>query len=113
MAKWVKLLLGVVISLAIFGGVAAFVADAHPLGGSQGPYARQQACIERSRYSGLNGDFCYEEYRRATERIEAKERWIAAASGAAAVGLFWLLVNLFYFRPRRRRGQEAAAAQEG
>lgn len=108
--KWVKLLLGVVLSVGIFVGVLAFVYDAHPLGGSQGPYARQQACIERNRYSGLSSESCFDDYLRATERIESKEKWIAGAAGAVAVGLLWLLVYFFYLRPRRRRGQEAEAA---
>jgi hypothetical protein len=108
--KRVKVLLGVVFSVGIFIGMAAFVADAHPLGGSQGPYARQQACIERNRYSGLSNESCYDEYLRATERIESKERWIAIGAGAAAVALFWLLVHFLYLRPRRRRSEQEADA---
>jgi hypothetical protein len=99
MQKWVKILVGVVISLAIFGGVAAAVNDAHPLRSS----FDLEGCTERSRYSSEGSGHCYDEYRRSTDRSDSSDRLLALAVGAAAVGLFWLLANLFYFRPRRRR----------
>jgi hypothetical protein len=109
--KWVKLLLGVVLSVGIFIGMAAFIYDMHPLGGSSSLYMQQEACIERVRYSGLSTEPCYDAYRRASERMDQNERWVAIAAGVGAVALFWLLVHFLYIRPRRRRrGAETDAA---
>ena len=108
--KWVKMLLGIVVSVAILGGVAIWVMDMHPLGGSAAAYARQQACIEANRYSDGSNDACYSAYDRESAKVEWNERLVSAGAGVAAVGLFWLLLNLLYFRPRRRRAEADAAA---
>jgi hypothetical protein len=108
--KWVKMLLGIVLSVVIFGGVAVWVMDMHPLGGSSAAYARQQACIEANRYSDASNDACYSAYDRESAKVEWNERLVAGGAGVAAVGLFWLLLNLFYLRPRRRRAEAAASA---
>lgn len=108
--KWVRLLLGVVVSVGIFIGVAAFVADFHPLGGGSRIYMAQQACVERNRYSGLSNDSCYQAADRAQARMDRDERYIAIAAGVAAVALFWLLVHFLYLRPRRRRREQETGA---
>lgn len=113
MAKWMKVLLGVVLSLAIFAGVAAMTYDMHPLGGGADAYARQQACLERLQYSETPTSVCYDAYRRESEEVDWNERLVSAGAGAAAVALFWFLLNLLYLRPRRRRSEaEAGAVQE-
>ena len=103
--KWVKVLIGVVLSVAIFGGVAAFVFDMNPLGGSGPAHAEQEVCLERA-VAESDREACYDAYFRESDRNFATERWVAAGAGLAAVGLFWVLVNAFYLRPRRRRRDE-------
>ncbi|HEY5710929.1 MAG TPA: hypothetical protein VIT38_03450 [Allosphingosinicella sp.] len=109
-SKLVKMLLGIVVSVAIFGGVAIFVMDLHPLGGSAAAYERQQACVEGNRYSGESNAGCYSAYDRESAKVEWNERLVAGGAGVAAVGLFWLLLNFLYLRPRRRRAEAAEAA---
>ncbi|HEX8640913.1 MAG TPA: hypothetical protein VF704_07120 [Allosphingosinicella sp.] len=104
MPKWLKILLGLVVSVAIFGGVAAAVFDAHPLRSS----FNLEGCVEDSRYSSEGSSHCYDDYRRETDRSDSQERLLAAAVGAAAVGLFWLLAYFFYFRRRRAASADAA-----
>ena len=110
MTKWMKVLLGVVLSLAIFAGVAAMVYDMHPLGGGSEAYARQRACLERLQYSEAPTSACYDAYRRESEAVDWNERLVSAGAGVAAVALFWFLVNLLYLRPRRRRSEAEAGA---
>jgi len=106
--KWVRMLVGVVLSLVIFGGVAAFVFDQHPLGGSGPAYTEQQVCLERAFDESARAS-CYDTYYRESDRNYGNERLAAAVAGVAAVGLFWLLVYFFYLRPRRRRGEPTGA----
>lgn len=101
MPKWVKLLLSVAVSCAIFVGVMAFVYDLHPLGGGAGDLARAEACAEQARFDGRPTDSCYDMMESARAGRESDERSIAAASGAASVALLWLLAWLFYFRRRQ------------
>lgn len=99
MAGWLKLVLGVVLSLGIFGGVAAFVYDLHPMR----PYysASEERCAEDT--PGPDAQLeCFDDHRRIMDASDGNDRWAAIGAGAAAVGLFWLLANLLYFRPRRR-----------
>ena len=110
MAKWLKILLGVVLSVAIFAGAAAAVFDAHPLGGGSEAYARQRSCVEDAQLFGRDSSSCYDSYRSEAKRVETNERWLSAGAGALAVGLFWLLVYLFYIRPRSRRAEAEDAA---
>ena len=106
--RWVKLLVGVVLSLVIFGGVAAFVFDQHPLGGSGPAHTEQEACLERAFAEGERAS-CYDTYFRESDRNYGNERLAASAAGLASVGLFWLLVYFFYLRPRRRHSDETIA----
>jgi hypothetical protein len=110
MAKWMKVLLGVVLSLAIFAGVAAIVYDMHPLGGGAEAYARQRACLERVQYSETPTSVCYDAYRHESDAVDRNERLVSAGAGVVAVALFWFLLNLLYLRPRRRRNEEEAGA---
>lgn len=111
MPKWAKMLLGVVLSVVIFGGVVMMAFDMHPLGGSSEAWANERECRERIQYSDSPESVCYEAFRRESEAVEWNERLISAGIGAVAVGLFWFLVNLLYLRPRRlRREQEENAA---
>jgi len=102
--KWVKVLVGVVLSVAIFGGVAAFVFDMHPLGGSGPAHTEQQACLERA-VAESDREACYDDFFRESDSNFGTERWVAAGAGLAAVGLFWVFVYAFYVRPRRRRDE--------
>ena len=106
--KWVRMLVGVVLSLVIFGGVAAFVSDLHPFGGGGPAYTEQQICLERALDESARAT-CYDIYYRESDRNYANERLAALVAGAASVGLFWLLVYFLYLRPRRRRGEQTAA----
>lgn len=100
MAGWMKVLLGVVLSLGICGGVAAFVYDLHPMR----PYydSSNERC-DQERGPAID---CYDDYRRVMDAADGQDRWVALAAGVGAVALFWLLANLFYFRPRRRRAEQ-------
>lgn len=115
MANWIKVLLGLVASAGIFVGVAVFVADQHPLRDSSF-YRRDQICGRTNSYdyqssaSESQQTECYARLRRQEEQTESKELWLAGGLGAAAVGLFWLLVWLFYIRPRRRRAEPEGQA---
>jgi hypothetical protein len=106
--KWVRMLVGLVLSVVIFGGVAAFVFDQHPLGGSGPAHTEQQACLERA-FAESERASCYDTYVRESERNYASERVAAAVAGLVSVGLFWLLVYFFYLRARRRRGEQTVA----
>ncbi|HYD13557.1 MAG TPA: hypothetical protein VEC11_11990 [Allosphingosinicella sp.] len=106
MANWLKVLLGVLLSIGIFIGIMAWIVDMHPLRGDL--FAEQRRCEEQSSYRVDGGTDCYETYRRKADAIETNEKWLGAGLGAGGAGLFWLLVYLFYIRPRRR-----AAASTG
>lgn len=109
MANWMKVALGVLLSIGIFIGIWAWVYDMHPLR-SESLYAAQRRCEEENRFR-LDGQVdCYASYRRQADAIETKEKWLGAGLGAGGAGLFWLLVYLFYIKPRRRK---AAAAEQG
>ena len=106
--RWVRMLVGLVLSLVIFGGVAAFVFDQHPLGGSGPAHTEEQACLERA-FAESERAACYDTFFRESDRNYANERLAAAVAGLASVALFWLLVYFFYLRPRRRRGEPTVA----
>ena len=99
--KWVRVFLSLVVSLAIFAGVAAFVADLHPMR----PYysMANEGCAADTGIGSESRLDCYDRYNAIMDRSDGNDRLVAIAAGAAAVALFWLLVNYFYLRPRRRR----------
>jgi hypothetical protein len=41
------------------------------------------------------------------EAADRRDRWVGVAAGAVAVALFWLLAQLLYLGPRRRRREAA------
>ena len=104
MANWVKLLLGVLVSAGIFVGVWAWVYDTHPLR-DDSIYAQRQRCEEQNRYRLQTDPYidCFERFRSREEATETSEKWLGAGLGVVGAGLFWLLVWLFYIKPRRRR----------
>jgi hypothetical protein len=102
MANWLKMLLGILLSAGILVGVWAWVYDMHPLRDSS-IYRQREACIEENRYRTDDRVDCYERFRPREEATEANEKWLGAGLGVAGAGLFWLLVYLFYIKPRRRR----------
>ena len=108
MANWVKMLLGVVVSIGIFIGIMAWIVDMHPLRGDL--FAEQRRCEEQSRIRLEGETDCYAIYRRKADAIETKEKWLGAGLGAGGAGLFWLLGWLFYIKPRRR---DATAGEQG
>lgn len=108
MANWLKVLLGVVLSIGIFIGIMAWIVDMHPLRGDL--FVQQRQCEEQSRYRPEGAADCYDIYRRRADEIETNEKWLGAGLGAGGVGLFWLLAYAFYIRPRRRAAVDGAAA---
>ena len=108
MANWVKVLLGVLVSIGIFVGIMAWIVDMHPLRGDL--FVQQQRCEEQNRYRVEGGADCYAIYRRREDAIETNEKWLGAGLGAGGAGLFWLLAYFLYIKPRRRA---AAAGEQG
>lgn len=108
MANWVKVLLGIVLSLAIFGGVAAAVYDAHPMRPNYN--AAEERCADDTPGLDESRIDCWNDYQRMMDRSERSDTWVAVGSGAVAVMLFWFLVNLLYLRPRRRRSEGETGA---
>ena len=104
MASWLKMLLGILLSVGILIGVWAWVYDMHPLR-DDSLYLQREECIERSRFSSEGSAGCYERFRSREEATETQEKWLGAGLGVAGAGLFWLLVYLFYIRPRRRAAE--------
>ena len=112
MANWLKVLLGILVSAGILIGVWAWVVDMHPLRGEE-LFREQRECEDRNRYA-IDGQVdCYARYRREADAIETKEKWLGAGLGAAGAGLFWLLVWLFYIKPRRRRAEAGDGGTPG
>jgi len=95
-----KMVLGVVLSLAIGAGVAALVYDLHPMRPAYN--VAEERCAEDTPGPDVRLE-CYDEHRRIMDGADGSDRWAAVGAGVAAVALFWLLANLLYFRPRRRR----------
>jgi hypothetical protein len=112
MSNWLKMLLGIAVSAGIFIGIWAWVYDMHPLRDNS-IYTQREACIEQSRYSGGGSAGCYDRYRSLEQTTETQEKWLGAGLGAAAAGLFWLLVYIFYLKPRRRRAQDGSPPPAG
>lgn len=102
MAKWVKVLLGIIVSVGIFVGILAWVYDMHLM---QDPSLDRQidACFDTARYRGSDSDECVRRYRTRFEEADRNDQLLAAGIGAASTGLFWLLAYQFYIKPRRRR----------
>ena len=103
MPKWVKMLLAILVSAGIFIGIWAWIVDLHPLRGDL--FGEQRRCEEMHRNANDGELDCYATYRRKADAIETKEKWLGAGLGAGGAGLFWLLVWLFYIKPRRRAAE--------
>ena len=103
MAGWMKMVLGVVLSLGICGGVAAFVYDLHPMRPNYN--VADERCPEDTPGPDQRLE-CYDDHRRIMDGADGSDRWAALGAGVAAVALFWLLANLLYFRPRRRKAEQ-------
>jgi hypothetical protein len=101
MARGVKVALGVLASLVLFGAVAIFVYDMHPMR----PYysMSNEGCAADGGYGSESRIDCFDQYRRIMDDADRQDLYASLGAGAGAVGLFWLLANLLYIRPRRRR----------
>jgi hypothetical protein len=104
-SKWLKVLFAVVLSAIILGSVAALVYDMHPLRDSS-LYTQQAACWDENRYNPTPVD-CGGMFSSQFEAADRRDRWVGVAAGAVAVALFWLLAQLLYLGPRRRRREAA------
>jgi hypothetical protein len=101
MPGWLKIVIGLLLSLAIFASVSVFVYDQHPM---RPHYSlSNENCAADAGYGSESRIDCYDEYRRIMDDADRSDLWASLAAGAGAVALFWLLANLFYIRPRRRR----------
>lgn len=107
MANWLKVLLGIVVSAVICVGIFAWVADMH-LMRDPSFFQQEQACFDASRDRGSDGNDCEMRFRARFDADERNDQLVAAGIAVAATGLFWLLVYMFYIKPRRRRAGEVS-----